>query len=156
VAADRTRGGIAIVDEALAMSDKPRRDKLLTRALDEYRHAAQAWAGYLVQDENARDADESRFWLADAPHRIIAIEVALDRAPSPEELLVARKAAVASRDISKDDTYLASAAFFVVDIAQKALDAEHARFVRTQGKEGIERRTQPKTTGDDEHRKVIK
>ena len=40
----------------------------LRRAVAEYKLAAIGWEGFLKQDENAPDAYESRYWLADAKH----------------------------------------------------------------------------------------
>ncbi|MFO0755728.1 MAG: hypothetical protein U0359_04525 [Byssovorax sp.] len=155
IAADHTNGASALLEQAIATDEKKKRDPLLERALARYALAAQGWAGYLAQDEGAKDAAESRYWLADALHRQVVIEVALDRSPSPEALAAARNAAVAVRDAAGDDTYRQPAAFMVVDLAQQVLMARHAHFERTHGAEGIERREQVKTTGGDEDPKVV-
>src|SRR5690606_15796901 len=81
-AADHTNAGRALVQQALNVNEKETRDPIFERALGEYRLAAQGWAGYLSQDENAPDAYESRYWLADALHMVVVITVAMDRSPT--------------------------------------------------------------------------
>ena len=58
-------------------TDANRQTEQLLRAVAEYKLAALGWGGYLHQDENAPDAYESRFWLADARYRKVKIEVLL-------------------------------------------------------------------------------
>lgn len=154
-AADHTNAGNALVQQAIGIGDKESRDQFFERALTEYKLAAQGWAGYLAQDDNAPDAYESRFWLADAYHNIVVIVVAMDRTPSPNEVDNARKSAVAVRDSNEDDKYLQPAAQFVVDIAQQVLNNQHKLYERTKGAEGFERRDKVKTTGEAENTRVV-
>ena len=114
-AADHTNAGSAFAQQAASIGDKESRDPIYDRALNEYKLAAQGWAGYLAQDENSSDAYESRYWLADANHNIIVTLVAMERSPSPAEVEAARKTAIAVRDSNEDDKYLQPAAYMVVD-----------------------------------------
>ncbi|MEO5728665.1 MAG: hypothetical protein ABI134_29095 [Byssovorax sp.] len=155
-AADHTNAGSALVQQAIGMGDKESRDPIFERALTEYKLAAQGWSGYLAQDENSSDAYESRYWLADAYHNVVAILVAMDRSPTPLEVETARKAAVSVRDSNEDDKYLQPAAVMVVDIAQQVLNDQYKTFERTSGAQGIELRKAVKTTGEgDEVRAVV-
>ncbi len=137
-AADHTNAGGALSNQAVGIGDKASRDPIFERALSEYKLAAQGWAGYLGQDENAPDAYESRYWLADANHMIVVITVALDRSPSPAEIDEARKTAIAVRDSNEDDKYLQPAAYMVVDIAHQALTDQYNLYKRTNGSQGLE------------------
>jgi hypothetical protein len=139
-AADHTNAGRALVEEALRIGEKSERDVVFERALKEYQLAAQGWEGYLSQDENAADAYESRFWLADAHHMIVVVTVAMDRTPTAAQVEVARKTAVDVRDSNEDDKYLQPSAFFVVDVAYQMLRDQHKRFKSTNGVEGFEER----------------
>lgn len=154
-AADHTNAGSALVQQAIGMGDKESRDPLFERALTEYKLAAQGWSGYLSQDENSSDAYESRYWLADAHHNIVAIVVAMDRTPSSLEVDTARKAAVAVRDSNEDDKYLQPAAVMVVDIAQQVLNDQYKAFERTSGAQGIQLRKSVKITGEGEETKAV-
>lgn len=147
-AAEHTNSARAVVDQALSLSDKARRDRQLALALADYRTAAEGWGAYLALDPRASDAAESRYWLADALHLGVALEVALGRSPSAEAIARARAAAVAARDAPGDDLYRQPAAVMVVDIAEQAVSAQHQRFARTQGAEGFEARTEVKTRGE--------
>jgi hypothetical protein len=155
-AADHTNAGSALVQQALGMGDKESRDPIFERALTEYKLAAQGWEGYLLQDENASDAYESRYWLADANHNVIVILVAMDRSPSANEIEAARRTAVAVRDSNEDDKYLQPAAFMVVDTTQQVLNDKYKLFERSKGSEGLERHDQVKTTGEGESQQVVK
>ncbi|AUX45753.1 hypothetical protein SOCE26_072490 [Sorangium cellulosum] len=154
-AADHTNAGSALVQQALNTGEKESRDPIFERALGEYRLAAQGWAGYLSQDENAPDAYESRYWLADAHHMIVVISVAMDRSPTREEVDVARRAAISVRDSNEDDKYLQPAAYMVVDTAHQALLDRHKTFQRTNGAEGIEPRDKVKIVGEGDQQRVI-
>src|SRR6185503_13487816 len=150
-----TNAGSFLVQQAIAIGDKESRDPIFERALGEYKLAAQGWAGYLSQDENSPDAYESRYWLADANHNVVVIEVAMDRSPTPAEIETARKTAVAVRDSNEDDKYLQPAAVMVVDIAQQVLNDQYKAFDRTKGTAGIEMRKEVKTTGEGEQTRVV-
>ncbi len=155
-AADHTNGGRALAEEALKSQDKAERDQLLERALKAFQLAAQGWEGYLSQDENASDAYESRYWLADANHMVVVLTVALDRSPTDEQVKVAKQTAVAVRDSNEDSKYLQPAAFFVVDVAYQQLQDQYKRFKNTNGSEGIELRDGVKIEGEGESAKVVK
>jgi hypothetical protein len=155
-AADHTNAGSYFVQQALGIGDKESRDPMFERALEEYKLATQGWGGYLAQDENAPDAYESRYWLADAHHMIVVVQVAMDRSPSKEEVEASRKTAIAVRDSNEDDRYLQPAAYMVVDTAHQALMDQYKLHKRTSGSEGIEQRSELKITGEGEQRKVAK
>ncbi|MGK4002958.1 hypothetical protein WMF31_10080 [Sorangium sp. So ce1036] len=154
-AADHTNAGRALVQQALNVDEKETRDPIFERALGEYRLAAQGWAGYLSQDENAPDAYESRYWLADALHMVVVITVAMDRSPTAQEVDAARRAAIGVRDSNEDDKYLQPAAYMVVDTAHQALLDQHKRFQRTGGAEGIEPREKVKIVGEGSEQRVV-
>lgn len=155
-AADHTNAGSALVQQALTMGDKESRDPIFERALTEYKLAAQGWEGYLRQDENASDAYESRYWLADANHNAVVILVAMDRSPTQNEIDAARRSAVAVRDSNEDDKYLQPAAFMVVDTAQQVLNDQYKLNERSKGAQGIEKRDQVKTVKEGDVEKVVK
>ncbi|CAN96108.1 hypothetical protein sce5944 [Sorangium cellulosum So ce56] len=154
-AADHTNAGSALVQQALTVGDKETRDPIFERALGEYRLAAQGWAGYLAQDENAPDAYESRYWLADAHHMVVVITVAMDRSPATHEIEQSRSSAVGVRDSNEDDKYLQPAAYMVVDTAHQALLDRHKLFQRTSGAEGIEPREKVKIVGEGDQQRVV-
>jgi tetratricopeptide (TPR) repeat protein len=149
-AADHTNAGRSLVEQARGVSDRETQVPLLERALSEFRLASQGWAGYLGQDENAPDAYESRFWLADAQHMVVVITVALDRSPTPEEYDESRRTASAVRDSNEDDKYLMPAAQFVVDIAHQSVVDKQKLYLRTNGAQGFEAREKIKTTTEGE------
>jgi len=140
-AADHTNGGSALVNLARETSDDVMRAKHLERALSEYRMAVTGWMGVLGEDDNAPDAYESRYWLADAAHMVVVIQVELDKSPSAEDVEAARRAAVDVRDSNEDDRYLQPAAYMVVDTAYQLLLDQYRLYKRTGGSQGIEMRT---------------
>lgn len=153
-AADHTNAGSFLAQQALGIGDKESRDPIFERAISEYKLAAQGWGGYLAQDENAPDAYESRYWLADAYHMIVVIKVAMDQSPEPAEVETARKAGIAVRDSNEDDKYLQPSAVMVVDVAHQELQDQFKRFQRSKGSEGIEPRSELRFEGEGEERKV--
>ncbi len=154
-AADHTNAGSALMQQALGIGDKESRDPVLERALSEYKLAVQGWSGYLTEDENAPDAYETRFWLADAYHNIVVILVAMERTPTQNEVDNARKSAVTVRDSNEDDKYLQPSAYFVVDVAHQVLMDQYKLHERSKGAQGIEKRDQVKTTGEGDQLKVV-
>jgi tetratricopeptide (TPR) repeat protein len=154
-AADHTNAGSALVQQALQIGDKESRDGVFERALSEYRLAAQGWTGYLSQDENAPDAYESRYWVADANHMVVVITVAMDRTPTPNEIDAARRSAVAVRDSNEDDKYLQPAAVMAVDVAYQALLDQYKQFKRSNGSQGVEERTKIKIEGEGDQQKFV-
>jgi hypothetical protein len=153
-AADHTNAGSALLEKALATADAKSREPVLERALAEYRLAAQAWGGLPVRDDDP-DAYERRFWLADASHKVVVIQVALDRSPTAAEIDAARRSAIAVRDSNEDDRYLQPAAQMVVDVAQQVLNDRYKLFARSGGREGIERRDRVRTTGSGPAERVV-
>ena len=154
-AADHTNGGSALVNLARETSDEQQRVKHYERALSEYRMAATGWLGVLGEDDNAPDAYESRYWLADANHMIVVIQVDLDKSPTAEEVEAARRTAVDVRDSNEDDRYLQPAAFMVVDTAQQMLIDQYRLHKRTGGQQGIEQRTGLNVVTENDQPKVI-
>jgi tetratricopeptide (TPR) repeat protein len=146
-AADHTNAGIALMNQAAATGDAASREPLLTRALDEYRLAAQAWGSPPARDEDPSEAYERRYWLAHASHGIVVAEVALGRRPGAAEVDAARRTAIAVRDSNEDDRYQEAAAQFVVDVAQQVLNERYQAFRRSKGADGLEPRDRIKTTG---------
>ena len=156
-AAQHTNNGKAALVTAQDTSDPNRLGELLTRAQSEYKLAAQGWAGFLHQDENAPDAYESRYWLADARHQQVKIGVVLFKLhkgaePTKAEIEDAKQTAVDVRDSNEDDKYLANAAFFVVDESDVDRDLDWQRFVDSRGTQGIEQRNELKV---DANNKVV-
>ncbi len=99
-AAQHTNNGKAQLVAAGDTTDAKTKIEYLSRSVAEYKLAAMGWEGYWKQDENAPDAYESRFWLADAKHNQVRIELLLHKAqrgrfpePSAEEVDSAKAAA---------------------------------------------------------------
>jgi tetratricopeptide (TPR) repeat protein len=162
-AAQHTNNGKGQLLSAGQTGDLNEQIDRLSRALAEYKLAALGWQGFLKQDENAPDAYDSRFWLADAKHNQVRIEVLLhkakrDRFPEPtvKEIEEARAAAIDVRDSNEDDKYLEATAFFAVDVSDINRDTEYQRYTDTKGSSGIEQRTEVKfDTPDVEKRKPL-
>ncbi len=137
-----------LIAATTAPSDKEQLDDL-TRAAAEYKLAALGWQGYLKQDENAPDAYESRFWLADARNKQVRIKLILHTKkkdqyaePSTQEVADAKAAAIDVRDSNEDDKYLDVAALFVVEESDVGRDLEYQRYDDTKGTQGIQKRTE--------------
>jgi hypothetical protein len=145
-AAAHTNNGLQAVTAAQNTGDPNRLAELLVRAQSEYKLAAIGWYGFLHQDENAPDAYESRYWLADARHQQVKIGVVLAKLkrgaePTPKEIDEAKQAAIDVRDSNEDDKFLANAAFFVVDESDIDRDLAFQHFNDSRGTQGIEQRT---------------
>jgi tetratricopeptide (TPR) repeat protein len=162
-AAQHTNNGKAQLIAAGQTGDAKEQVENLSRAVAEYKLAAIGWEGFYKQDENAPDAYESRYWLADAMHNEVRIEVLLHKLqrgqypePSPQDVDAAKAAAAGVRDSDEDDKYLENAAFFVVDESDIGRDLEYQRYDDTHGSSGVEHRASVKFDGSDpETRKVI-
>lgn len=126
------------------------------RALAEYKSAARAWGGYLLMDENADDAYESRFWLADAYTNIVIVKVQLEQMPSAEEVEIAQRTARDVRDSNEDNKYLQNAALMVVKVAQVIVIANYNAFDNSGGAQGFEKREALKFEGEGKERKYVK
>ena len=147
-AAQHTNTGLAAEAEAANTGDLGRQTDLLVRALAEYKLAALGWAGFLHQDENAADAYESRYWLAQARHEQVKIEIILNKLkkgppPTSQEIAEAKQAAIDVRDSNEDDKHLMNAAVFVVDLSDVDRDLAFQQFADTNGAAGIEDRQSP-------------
>jgi hypothetical protein len=161
-AATHTNNGKAQLVAAADTGDLSRQVDLLSRALSEYKLAALGWQGYLKQDENAPDAYESRYWLADARRQVVRIEVVLHKLqpakwqePVKKDIDDAMAAAIEVRDSNEDDKYLDNAAFFVVDVSDVDRDLAYQRY-EDKGLNGIQKRDAVKFDTDDvSTRKVI-
>ncbi len=150
-AAQHTNNGRRDYQAANETGDAVRQLDLLSRAATEYRLAAMGWQGYLKQDENAPDAYESRYWLADARHNQVRIQVILhklnkDKFPEPtrKEIDEALTSAIDVRDSNEDDRFLDNAALFVVDVADVDRDLAYQRFEDTKGSAGVQKRDEVK------------
>ncbi len=151
-AAQHTNNANAAENEARQSGDPAHIAEELIRALSEYKLAALGWSGFLHQDENAPDAYESRYWLAQARHEEVTIEVILLKlkkgpAPSSQEIAEARQAAIDVRDSNEDDKYLMNAALFVVDLSDVDRNLAFQQFADTNGAAGFEDRQVPHYLG---------
>ncbi|HEY1958478.1 MAG TPA: hypothetical protein VGH28_22830 [Polyangiaceae bacterium] len=151
-----------LVAATQAPSDKEQLDDL-TRAAAEYKLAALGWQGYLKQDENAPDAYESRFWLADARNKSLRIKTILhakkkDQFPEPstQEIDEAKAAAVDVRDSNEDDKYLDVAAQFVVEESDVGRDLAYQLYADTGGTQGVQKRTELEMVGSGDEAKPKK
>jgi tetratricopeptide (TPR) repeat protein len=131
-AAAHTRNGQRLVDQADQTLDRRERAPIAARALDEYRLASIGWGGVVTQQAqhpDAPDAYRNLYFLADALHQKIRLAVILHgldaqsyAAPGPEDVAAAMEVAVAVRDSDEDDTFVANAGLFAVDLADVARD----------------------------------
>lgn len=158
-AADHTNLAESLRTRGEAAGDRA----LLYRALGQLGHAAREWARYLLLDMEAPDRVETRYRLADAWHQRVRLEAQLGGTPSPDELAAARSAArsalsvaLSAGDPAARRTYLPPTAWLVVDLAQLTLDLQHRRHAETQGREGVERRAQVRTTGEGDALRPVK
>jgi hypothetical protein len=124
-------------------------------ALREYRLAYGAWGGYLLQDENAEDAYESRFWLADAYTNAVLIQIELGQTPDQKELGLAQQTAREVRDSNEDDKFLQPAAIMLVRIAQQVVKQQYQLFDDTHGAQGLEKREALKEVGEGDDKKFV-
>jgi tetratricopeptide (TPR) repeat protein len=154
-AADHTNAGAALVAEALKIEERKERDPKFEQALGEYDKAEATWAAYLSQDENADDAYESRYWLADARTNKVVIQVALHRMPSDQDIADAQKTAREVRDSNEDNKYLQPAGLMVVNVAFQRCLGNYYAFDDSKGSQGFERRTKLKEEGEGEESKFV-
>ncbi len=162
-AVQHTNNGKAALQAATETGDAGRQLELLTRASAEYKLAAMGWRGFLKQEEDAPDAYESRYWLADALHQYVRIQVVLHKLkpatypePTRGDIDEAKAAAVDVRDSNEDDKFLDNAAFFVVDIADVDRDLAYQRFDDSKGTQGVAKRDEVKFTGEGQDKKVVR
>jgi tetratricopeptide (TPR) repeat protein len=162
-AVQHTNNGKAALVEAGSTGDAARQVDLLVRASSEYKLAAQGWRGFLKQDENAPDAYESRYWLADALRQYVRIQVVLHKLrpaqygePTRAEIDDAKAAAVDVRDSNEDDRFLDNAAFFVVDVSDVDRDLAYQRYEDTKGAQGVQKREELQVDGTGDAVKVVR
>ena len=156
-AAQHTNNGKAALVAASETGDPGRQLELLGRAATEYKLAGIGWYGYLKQDENAPDAYESRYWLADAKRQYVRIQVVLHKIagktypePAKKDIDEALAAAIDVRDSNEDDRYLDNAAFFVVDISDVDRDLAYQR--QQEGRAGgVDQRQEVKFDSEDQN-----
>lgn len=145
---------------------RPRRTGPVEGALAEYRLARRDWAHHVATSAPAADIwaraargpddwkraereYEARYRLADADHFIVLLTVVLGRLPAADEWEEARRTATDVRDSREGTTYLQPAAYILVDLAEQKLVEQDALFKRTNGAQGVERRTNlPRVTDD--------
>jgi hypothetical protein len=152
-AADHTNFASAYYARALELNDAKEQSVQIEKAIAEYRLADQGWSAYLEQDPTALDAYETRFWVADARYWVTVLQVAIGRSPTVDEVRVAREAAIAVRESNEDDKYLQPAAYYVVSLAEKALEDQYRLFKESGGSKGLEQRTELTFEGEGEARK---
>ncbi|MCC6645409.1 MAG: tetratricopeptide repeat protein [Polyangiaceae bacterium] len=110
------------VQEGNASTDTSERLMKFEQALSEYKLAEQGWLGYLRRDEQATDAYESRFWVADSRYWQVALDFTTKK-PIPDDLLQnARQAATEVRDSNEDDRFLEPSAQYLVAMADFKLN----------------------------------
>jgi outer membrane protein assembly factor BamD (BamD/ComL family) len=155
-AADHTNAARRSVQTARAAADEEEKRAAFEEALRQYELAAKAWGGYLLQDENAEDSYESRFWLADALSNSVIIKVQLGRMPNNDEIELARCTAREVRDSNEDDKYLQPAALMVVRIAQQIVAANYQRHEETNGAQGFPELKELEEKGEGDNRTFVK
>lgn len=136
-AADHTNAARRWVKTAREAGDDAEKQQAFSRALAEYRAAGVAWGSYLNQDENADDAYDSRFWLADAYVGAVLVEVELGRIPADKDVALAQEASRNVRDSNDNDDKLQPAAQMVVNVSQAVVRANYKRHEATGGTEGF-------------------
>ncbi len=153
------RGKQFLIAATQAPNEKEALDDL-NAASREYGLAVLGWQGYLKQDENAPDAYESRFWLADARNKQVRIKLILHlkkkdqyAEPTTKDVDEAKAAAIDVRDSNEDDKYLDVAANFVVEESDVGRDLEYTRYDDTKGTQGFQKRTELEMVGSGEDAK---
>jgi tetratricopeptide (TPR) repeat protein len=154
-AADHTNYGRAYYQRALELNDAGEQRGLVEKAIEEYRMAAKSWRAYFEQDQNALDAYESKFWLADASYWVVVLQVVLNRSPSDEDVRAADETVVSVRDSNEDDKYLQPAAYYLVTLYDRLLEDQYRVFQESGGRRGVEKRTEVRFEGEAENRKVV-
>ncbi len=144
-AADHTNLARQYIERAKSAADDEEKSAAYERALAEYRLAAKAWGSYLLQDENADDAYESRFWLADAYTSIVLVKAQLGQLPEPDEIAIAQSTAREVRDSNEDEKYLQPAGIMVVRVAQQVVAANYVQYEKSGGTLGFPERKEVTT-----------
>ncbi len=155
-AADHTNYARAYKEEAFRLSDAAVQRRQIERSIEEYRLAAQGWGAYIEQNPSATDVYESSFWLADAQFWIAALQVPLGRMPTEEEVSAAYKSASAVRDSNANDKYKQPAAYYVVTLSEKVLDAEAQAFEESGGAQGVPRKEEVSFVEGADGKKTVK
>lgn len=154
-AADHTNRARQTVQRAEQVGEEEARE-LVQKAIAEYRLAESGWGAYYEQDPNAMDAYESKYWLADARYNIVVLQLVLGLEPKKSDIDCARDANIAVRDSNEDDKFLQPAAFNLVSMAERLLEFEFKKFEDSEGREGIEKKTEVTLEGEGQNVKVIK
>jgi tetratricopeptide (TPR) repeat protein len=136
-AADHTNAARRWVREARGTTDENERELAFQKALYEYQAAAIAWGSYLKQDENAEDAYESRFWLADSYTSTVLVKAELGKVATADEVALAQKAARDVRDSNENDSHLQPAAIMIVNAAQAVVRANYKAHEKSGGSQGF-------------------
>jgi tetratricopeptide repeat protein len=147
-AVEHTNNARAFVAEANQTTVDAEKRRLLDKAVVEYKLAESGWEGYLRQDENSTDAYESRFWLADSRYWQTVLQVSLSQRVPPEQYARARASAVEVRDSNEDDRFLEPSAQYVVSLADTAVQEQYNLYKSSGGREGVEERTEVRTSGE--------
>jgi tetratricopeptide (TPR) repeat protein len=155
-AADHTNYARAYKEAAFRLSDASSQALQLERSIEEYRLAAHGWAAYIEQNPSAVDVYDSSFWLADAHFWTAVLQVPLGRMPTEQEIDDAYKAASAVRDSNVDDKYKQPAAYFVVTLSEKVLDAEAQAYEESGGQQGLPRKEEVSFSGEGDKKTVEK
>ncbi|MSP23998.1 MAG: tetratricopeptide repeat protein [Myxococcales bacterium] len=150
-AADHTNIARNFIQRARSADDEGERAAAYEQALPEYRLAAKAWGSYLLQDENAEDAYESRFWLADSYTNIVLVKAQLGRIPEPEDVAIAQTTAREVRDSNEDEKYLQPAGIMVVRVAQQVVAANYVQYEKSGGTVGFPERKEVQTEKYDDN-----
>ncbi len=154
-AADHTNQARQFVAMARNKADQEAQRELISKAIGEYRLAAQGWAAYIDQDPNAVDAYESRFWLADARFWVVVLQLQIDQGPRDAEIAAARLAARKVRDSNEDDKFLQRSAYYLVTLADKLLESRYREHDRSGGVTGFPKREAVTFSGEGEARKPV-
>jgi hypothetical protein len=154
IAVERTTAAKATLVAAADTNDKARQEALLVRAASEYALAEEAWLAVVKTDFRGVDERDGLYWLADARHQRVRIQVLVHRLdpkkPMPtrrelDEALAATTAVLASRGVD----YVTNAAFFLVDLVDVDRDLAFLRYDETKGVAGVPKRTEVRFDGTD-------
>jgi tetratricopeptide (TPR) repeat protein len=108
----------------------------LEKAAAELSTAAGEWQRLLSLNEAAKDAAETRFWLAEALYLAVTIRGLLDPALSPGDFDAARAAAKQACAAGTGE-WLSRSCNLIVAVATRSLENEKRKHDRSGGKEGF-------------------
>ncbi|APS00303.1 tetratricopeptide repeat protein [Pajaroellobacter abortibovis] len=160
-AVQHTNNGRGALHAGEESKDRDYRINQLLYALSEYKFAVEAWHKFLQHNEQAPDAYETRYWLADAWHKVVRIQFSLHSLdstrfaePGQREMDTAMAAALAVRDSEEDDKNIDNASLWVVDLADVKRDLAYQQYQESGGTRGIEDRKEVHFVGEGDERKV--